>query len=223
MANQLSLSLYDELIGSFDEIAGSSTKTEMVLKAREKGLRSFKNSGFPTRRNEEWKYTNITPYLQDKYVVDGVATVTTQDELVAKAQIPHLDAYQLVLVNGQLNKTTKSSLPSFIRVQAISEAQQAEAFANYFSKGTDVEEFPFSALNTALFSNGLFIEIAENEVLDKPLHVVHMFTAGNDNIFVQPRHLVIVRNNANLNLIESRVSQNSASKIFVNTLTEVFW
>ena len=104
----------------------------------------------------------------------------------------------------------------------ISEAQKDEAFTSYFSKGTDIEEFPFSALNTALFSNGLFIEIAANAVLDKPLHVVHVFTAGNDNVFIQPRHLIVVGKDACLNLIESVVSKNSTSKIFVNRLTEVF-
>ena len=222
MTNQLSLSLYDELIGSFDEVAGSAIESEVVLKARNKGLKSFRNSGFPTRRHEEWKYTNITPYLQEKYNIDSVVPPVPQDELIAKAQIPHLDAYQLVLINGQLEETNNTLLPSYIKVQAISEAQKAEAFARYFSKGTDVEEFPFSALNTALFTNGLFIEIAESEVLDKPLHLIHIFTAADDNVFVQPRHLVIVRKKANLNLIESVVSQNSTSKIFVNSLTEVF-
>lgn len=221
MANQLSLSLYDSLVSSFDEIAIGATKSEAVQKAREKGFKNFKRLGFPTRRNEEWKYTNITPYLQEKYSTDSVEVSTIHDELAAKAQIPHLAAYQLVLINGRLH-TENISLPSFIKVQAISEAQKDAAFGQYFSKGTDVEEFPFSALNTALFTDGLFIEIAANEVLDKPLHVIHIFTGGNDNLFVQPRHLIVVRKSANLNLIESVVSQTSSSKIFVNSLTEVF-
>ena len=202
-------------------IAIGATKSEAVQKAREKGFKNFKRLGFPTRRNEEWKYTNITPYLQEKYSTDSVEVSTIHDELAAKAQIPHLAAYQLVLINGRLH-TENISLPSFIKVQAISEAQKDAAFGQYFSKGTDVEEFPFSALNTALFTDGLFIEIAANEVLDKPLHVIHIFTGGNDNLFVQPRHLIVVRKSANLNLIESVVSQTSSSKIFVNSLTEVF-
>ena len=221
MTNQLSLSLYDELISSFEEM-DTADKTGVLLNAREKGIKSFKNSGFPTRRNEEWKYTNITPYLQEKYSFINIETATSDDVLVAKAQIPHLDAYQLVVVNGRLHTSENIGLPSFIKVQPISEAQKTEAFSSYFSKGTDVEQFPFSALNTALFNDGLFIEVAENQILDKPLHVVHVFTAGNDNLFVQPRHLVVVRKSAHLNLIESIVSKSSDSKIFVNTLTEVF-
>jgi Fe-S cluster assembly protein SufD len=220
MANQLSLSLYDELINSFDDIAVAGSKNEAVQKAREKGLQSFKKSGFPTRRNEEWKYTNITPYLQDKYVIDKTATIAAQTELIAKAIIPHLGCYQLVLINGQL-QNSETTLPSFLKVQSIAEAQKDEAFASYFSKATDVEEFPFSALNTAMFSNGLFIEINAGAVSDKPLHIVHVFSTDNDNIFIQPRHLIVVRKGASFNLIESVISKKSSSKIFVNSLTEV--
>ncbi len=127
------------------------------------------------------------------------------------------------MVNGQLQTSQNGvSIPPFVKVQAISEAQKDEAFSTYFSRGTYMEEFPFSALNTAMFSDGLFIEISANAVLEKPLHVVHVFTTGDDNVFIQPRHLVIVHKGASINLIESVVSKNSSSKIFVNCLTEVF-
>jgi len=222
MANQLSLSLYDELINSFDEVA-NTTKGEPVQKARERALKSFKQQGFPTRRNEEWKYTNITPYLQEKYIIDGVSVASIKKDLVETAQIPYLDCYQLTLVNGQLqSKEDLSLLPQGIKVQSLSEVQKDAAFAAYFDKGTDLEKFPFTALNTALFTNGLFIEVAANTVIEKPLHIVHVFTATDDNVFVQPRHLVVVHKSASFNLIESVVSQESASKIFINSLTEVF-
>jgi Fe-S cluster assembly protein SufD len=222
MANQLSLSLYDELINSFEEVAAVTAKSDTVQKARTHALQSFKKQGFPTRRNEEWKYTNITPFLQEKYTVDGVSAVAIKKDLVDVATIPHLDCHQIVLVNGQLQSFGEDVVPGFINIQAISDAQKDKAFATYFNKGTDVETFPFSALNTALFSNGLFIEIAENAVSDKPLHIIHVFTAGNDNVFVQPRHLMVVHKNASLNVIESIVSEESSSKVFINSLTEVF-
>ncbi len=86
MANQLSLSLYDELISSFDDIAGTTTRSEVAQKARKKAFNSFKNTGFPTRKNEEWKYTNITSYLQEKYTVNGFESSFVQNELIASAK-----------------------------------------------------------------------------------------------------------------------------------------
>lgn len=219
MANQLSLSLYEELINSFDDIA--TEDNSLVRAARQKGFESFKKLGFPTRRNEEWKYTNITPFLQEQYSLDG-SLKGDYASLITKAEVPSLDAYQLVLVNGQLqDKGQLAQLPSFIKVLPIAEAAEDQEFANHFLKGTDIDNFPFAALNTALFKTGLFIEISPNAVLEKPLHLVQIFSAEN-NSFIQPRNLIVVRRSAQLSIIESVVSENSASKIFVNSFAEVF-
>lgn len=220
MANQLSLSLYDELISRFEDVA--TTDNSVVRQARQKGLEHFKKLGFPTRRNEEWKYTNITPFLQEGYAVDGTTASTVEKNSLKKAAIPNLDCYQLVLVNGQLqNSEQLAQLPSFIKILPVGEAQEDKEFNTHFSKGTDIDNFPFAALNTALFTNGLFIEINPNAVLEKPLHLVHVFTAD-ANTFIQPRNLIVVRRNAQLNVIESIISENTSSKIFVNSFTEVF-
>src|SRR5215207_2876757 len=102
MANQVSIPLYEEIISDFEEVSAATRQSEAVQRVRQKGFENFKKLGFPTRRNEEWKYTNITPYLQEKYLVDAINTSAAQNELVSKALIPHLDCYKLVLVNGQL-------------------------------------------------------------------------------------------------------------------------
>ena len=93
MANQLSLSLYDELVNSFEEVTTVATKSDTVQRARERGLQSFKKQGFPTRRSEEWKYTNITPFLQEKYSLDGISKPNAGKELIEAASIPHLDCH----------------------------------------------------------------------------------------------------------------------------------
>lgn len=219
MATQFSLPLYDELINSFDTTAANNTAIKEV---RQRGFESFKKLGFPTRRNEEWKYTNITPFLQEKYKINGSAALNNK-ELLQSASIPNLDCYQLVLINGQLQHSEQlMEIPSFIKLLSIKEAQNDESFAAHFSKVTEVEKFPFAALNTALFTDGYFIEISQNAILEKPLHIVHLFTATDDNVFVQPRHLIVVRRNAEIDIIETIVSNPSSSKTFVNSLTEVF-
>ena len=219
MANQLSLSLYEELINSFEDVA--TEDNSLVRAARQKGFESFKKLGFPTRRNEEWKYTNITPFLQEQYSLDG-SLKGDYAPLITKAEVPSLYAYQLILVNGQLqDKGQLAQLPSFIKVLPIAEAAEDQEFANHFSKGTDIDNFPFAALNTALFKTGMFIEISPNAVLEKPLHLVQIFSAEN-NSFIQPRNLIVVRRSAQLSIIESVVSESSASKIFVNSFAEVF-
>ncbi len=217
MTNQVTIPLYEDLLNGFK---ATTAENETVQQARRKGLESFKRSGFPTRKNEDWKYTSVTPFLQEQYHINGIAKEgVASPALLKQAAIPHLDSYQLVLVNGQL-QTDVSTLPSFVKVTSIKEAQQDSSLAQYFGKNTDVDRFHFAALNTALFSNGIFIEIAPNAVLEKPLHLVHVFTAGS-NLFVQPRHLMVVHRSASLSVIETLVSDNEAAKIFINSLTEI--
>jgi Fe-S cluster assembly protein SufD len=219
MTKQITIPLYEDLLSGFISSHVIDEDVNVQL-ARIKGFESFKKSGFPTRKNEDWKYTNVTPFLQEHYHINGIAKqAVISTELLQQAIIPSLDCYQLVLLNGQL-QTNTNELPAFIKVKSIREAQENVNLIKYFGKNTDVDTFHFAALNTALFSDGLFIEIDAKAVLDKPLHIVHAFTAP-ANLFIQPRHLIVVHSMASLSIIESVVSDNLSSKIFINSLTEV--
>jgi Fe-S cluster assembly protein SufD len=124
-----------------------------------------------------------------------------------------------VVVNGQLQQQS-DMLPAFVKLRTIKDTQEDPALAKYFGKTAELKEFHFAALNAALFSNGYFLEISANAVLDKPIHFIHAYTAAS-NLFMQPRHLIVVHKSASASIIESVVSDNASSKIFVNSLTEV--
>lgn len=218
MTKQITIPLYEDLLNGFNN-TNIQAENESVQQTRRKGFECFKKLGFPTRKNEEWKYTSITPFLQEQYHINGIAKqAVVSTSLLDKATIPLLDCYQFVLLNGQLQSST-NVLPAFIKVKSIKEAQQNFDVVKYFGN-TDVNEFHFAALNTALFSNGLFMEIDAKAVLDKPLQIVHAFTSA-ANLFIQPRHLIVVHKGASVSIIESVVSDNPSSKIFINSLTEV--
>jgi len=220
MANQVTtIPLYHELLNGYESKL-AAPEHESVKQVRRKGLESFKRLGFPTRRTEDWKYTSVTPFLQEQYHINGIAkTISVSPEVLRQANIPSLDCYKLLLVNGQL-QSTETGLPSFIKVSSLKEAQQNPSAVKYFGRNTDVDHFHFAALNTALFSNGIFVEVEANAVLDKPLHIVHAFTAAT-NLFMQPRHLLVIHRSASVSIIESVVTENPSSKIFVNSLSEV--
>ena len=226
MTKEITIPLYEDLLNGFNHSVVNA-ENETIQLARRKGYERFKELGFPTRKNEDWKYTTVTPFLQEQYHINGIAKeATISSAVLQQAAIPSLDCYQLVLINGQLLTDTKA-LPAFIKVVSINEAQHKADFAKYFAKNTNVNASHFAALNTAMFSNGFFLEIDANAVLDKPLHIVHAFASAS-NLFIQPRHLIVVHSNASLSIIESVVSDNSSSglfnsssKIFINSVTEV--
>src|SRR5262249_52761825 len=129
--------------------------------------------------------------------------------------------YKIVLVNGRLEESL-SDIPQIkgLKLQPVSSVKNDSRLHHYLEKNIDVEKNAFAALNTAMFNDGLFIEVERGKFIDKPVHVIHLYTSDK-NIFIQPRHLFIARENSTFSLIESVVNTNDSTAIFVNTITNV--
>src|SRR5690606_11932876 len=140
---------------------------------------------------------------------------------VAPAFIPGLSCYTAVLVNGHLQPEL-SELPAVkgVTVSKLSDAVQQSGFQAFFDKHPHLAEQPFAALNTALFADGLFLELKANAVLDKPLHVVHIYTVTQP-AFLQPRHLWIAHPHAQATVIESSLGLHTDAVAFVNGVSEI--
>jgi len=226
--------LYDAVVKGYHTLstAGGGSEDIGVRRARQSAFDQWRLLGFPSIKNEDWKYTNITRYLKDEFALNGlvagdepVAAVAAPAGLVKKATIPGLDALQVVLVNGVWDgkvhgASPKGELPKGLELLKVSQVLNDPAFAGYFGNGK-WGNLHFAYLNTALFTDGLFIRVKDGAVIEKPLHVVHVFT-GDRNLLIQPRHVWVVGRNSEASVVESVVSAGSDVKLWVNSLTEIF-
>lgn len=220
MIQQQTGTLYTQLLSHFHPETFAAAPRVMQLQAR--GLESFKKEGFPTRRTEEWKYTPVGGFLREAYSLNGIdKQPALQQEWVAQGHIPGLgdDAIEIVLLNGVLQPISHA-LPDTVTIQSLSAALKDEKKQGYIGQNTVLEKAPFAALNTALFTDGLFIEIAPKAILEKPLHITHIYTAEHSRM-LQPRHLVVVHPSAQLTLIESTVRTEAGARVFINSVSEV--
>jgi Fe-S cluster assembly protein SufD len=192
-----------------------------IMPARKLAFSRFKELGLPTIKTEEWRYTNIQRYLKDAFTLAQEEEGTVTAAQLQSAGIPQLDSYRAVLVNGRL-QTALSDLPveGKVTISKLSAAAGNAQLQNWFDKHPHLQSQPFAALNAALFADGLFIEAGVNASLDKPLHIIHVYTAA-DNAFIQPRHLIVLHKSATLEIIETSVGLNAAAIAFVNSVTEV--
>ncbi len=234
LTQEPAIPLYEEVVNGYHTLSASGTDSESsdLRRARQSAFDKFRLFGFPSIRNEDWKYTNITRFLKDEFALDGLLPgageqVVVSGDQLAKAAIPGLDCYQLVLVNGVWDgKIIGGPLPKGIDIFRVADILNKPQFAVYFEDGKWGNQ-SFANLNTALFTDGLFIGV--DGAIAKPLHIVHIYSADR-NLMIQPRHVWVCNPNSELNVIESIVSDGGASgggdgvgaKIWVNSLTEVF-
>lgn len=207
MTTDTTLPIYDLLTGIYDQQTA-------VPEYRKKAFDSFRGQGFPTIKNEEWKYTNVYPFLKEQYTTATESSVTA--DALKPFLINKLDAHQVVLVNGKLNK----ELSNFHSDVLIS-IEPLTDVPGYAADSLPLSTNAFAALNTALSATGLSIEVKANATINKPLHIIHYYTAD-DNIFVQPRHMVHVHKNAKLDIIESIARDNSKGIVWINSVTQAY-
>ncbi|CAN5599564.1 Fe-S cluster assembly protein SufD [soil metagenome] len=225
MIKQISTSLYDQFIADFElrSIISSSSETAELQLLRKTAFEQFQQLGFPNTKVEDWKYINLSPFLKDEFITEPDDELLTIDKsAIVKGNIPMLDCYKIVLVNGQYHPELSDTIPGEnIFVAALSASMNRPAFQQHFGKYITLEKNHFAALNTALFRDGLFIEVKSKAVIDKPLHVMHILSADS-NLFLQPRHLFVIGANAEAGIIESYITASGKkANVFVNNVSEI--
>lgn len=220
---QISSSLYDQCIADYEVRAALfAAEAAEVSAARAQAFGHFKQLGFPSTRVEDWKYTNLVPVLKENFELEQDEEVlSVREATIAKAKIDLLDCYHIVLVNGKY-RADLSDAPAVegLYLSSLNEAAEKPAFRQHFGKYIDLSKFHFAAANTALFRHGLFIEVKRNTVVDKPLHLIHVTTAGEPTYF-QPRQLFVLGTSSSISIIESYTTDTNGAPVFINNVAEI--
>ena len=221
MITQISNSLYDQFIADFEARSLISfSEPEVLLNLRQKAIEEFRRLGFPSTKLEDWKYTNLAPFLKEEFETQTDDDISLPNDVIAKAGIPLLDCYRIVLVNGKYQPQLSDQVQNEnVSVLPLSAAINNPTFTSHFGNYIDLTKNHFAALNTALFRDGLFIDVKRKTITDKPLHIIHV-TAGVENLFIQPRHLFVIGSRSEISVVESNVNFNEA-KVFINSVSEI--
>jgi Fe-S cluster assembly protein SufD len=194
---------------------------------RERAMEQFEEIGFPSVKEEDWKYTNLAPLTKIDF-----APVVTPTPLAIDAMDLASFGYresansQVVLVNG-IYQPALSSLSDArdIVVLGLAEAVETEAHGEmireYLGRGSDYTVNGLVALNTAFLASGVFILIPRNVMLEAPLHVLSLSHAATSEPAVLPRVLVVSEENSSATIIESYAATEEG-QYFTNAVVEVF-
>jgi len=219
---QISASLYDQLIDHIEgKLKKGSARSNELAVLQQKAFQQFKRMGFPSTKVEDWKYTNLKRFLNEEFSIEDNDESTLTKDIIKQLQIPLLNCYTIVLLNGKY-------VPEFsdivsdkgVNVLPINEAVEKPLFKKHFGKYVDIQSNHFEALNTALLQDGLYIEVKNKTIVDKPIHILHI-SSSEKNLFIQPRFLFVVDPQAEASIIESYVSTENSATVFANTVSEI--
>jgi Fe-S cluster assembly protein SufD len=186
---------------------------------RQQALKDFSQQGLPSLKDERYKYTPITKLLAEHLDFSQPAIPRhPKSEEVASVPYQDMDAYHVVLLNGQLSHkyTQLAGLEQYMQVLSFQEAyqQQVPAFLEHFARHAQPQADAFIALNTALFEEGLFIHITDRAVLPKPVVLYYLNTGHQPMTY--PRLLLVAGKHSQASIITSWHTRG-----FTNAVSEV--
>lgn len=183
-------------------------------------MESIKNMDFPTTRNENWKYTRVTPIIKHDY---KIYKDTKSNLDIESYKITGLKANVLVFVNGYF-APEKSIILSHDKNLIITNIAQARKdyesiLESYFAKLADHKNEIFTAINTAYSEDGAFIFIPDNTVVDLPIHLVYL--SQGDSVISQPRNIIVSGKSSSAKVIITHESIGDG-KSLTNSVTEIW-
>ena len=218
------MDLKEKLLSSFMAFEESIDVHNDLHDVRTEAIKNFENKGFPSKKEEAWKYTSLNSILKNDYSVFPKHDDSIEFKEVKKYFMHEIDTYKVIFVDGKfssyLSSTTHDGLDVCLMSSALTKPKYKMIIDEYFNKIASKDE-SLTTLNTAFASEGAYINIPKSKVVDKPVEIIYFSTGIEDAMMVQPRNLVIVGENAYVQIIERHQSLN-VNPVFTNSVTEIF-
>jgi Fe-S cluster assembly protein SufD len=193
---------------------------------RDRGAARFSALGFPTVRDEDWRFTNISPIANAEFAPANGHAPHPNEEAVSG--LLYGDApYRIVIVNGRFAPALSHirGLGHGVQVGSLATAvtEQADVVQRYLGRLAEFGTKAFTALNTALAFDGAYVHIPDGVVLDHPLHLLFVSTPAESTVpsMSNVRTLIVAGERSQSRIVETYVGPRGAS-YFTNAVTEVF-
>lgn len=187
-------------------------------------LEDFLSKGFPTKKDEEYKYTNLKEITEKTYNFSP-----SEHHAITKKQLDELHLGEeyfdfIVFVNGKLHKDLSSISVENVEFLTLNFALSHESYSEIIKNHLNTianKNLAFCNLNEALHENGFFLHVPKNVVIEKPIHVFYLSQNQDENTFYNTRNLLVVEEGAKVEVIESHHNFDSTF-VFTNSVTEIF-
>jgi Fe-S cluster assembly protein SufD len=186
---------------------------DWLARIRREGLDRMRTTGFPTVRDENWKYTNVAPILKTAY--------TSAPEEGPRRIPPPREGTQLVFVNGRHAPDLSSPPRDGIEIRSLREvlASQPELAEPHLGKVVHSGN-AFASANAAFLEDGAFVRIAAGHAAAEPVHLVFLSEPVFEPTVSHPRNLIVAERGSQAAVVETFIG-TTGELYFTNAVTEV--
>ena len=199
----------------------AASEPDWLAGARGDSLERFLGRGFPTTRDEDWRFTSVASLVGTEFSLPATGSESDASSLRGRLELPEVDAHELVFVNGRFSPQLSSvgALPGGAVVESLSQAlsrgdERLEALLHRERAGVT----PFFDLNGAFVADGAFVHLPPGTALERPVHLLFLTTT--DGSVVHPRNVVLAERSSELRLVETYAGADDAS-YWTNAVTEI--
>lgn len=188
---------------------------------RKGGIARFEAVGFPTTKDEQWRFTDVRPIARTQFAI-GQANLAGAAEVHKQFTFGSDCAVELVFVNGVYAPSLSNSgkLPKGVTVLSLGEAiKGAAGIEKHIAKYADPNANAFVALNQGYVGEGAYVHLAKGTTLKGAIHLLFVSTGGATPTVSHPRVLIVAEENVEAQVVESYAGLSGV--YFTNAVTEV--
>ena len=186
------------------------SKIRWLSALREEAINKFTETGFPTPRDENWRFTNLAPISRSTFNLSKNGLVQLSKDKLDEYLFQDLKTSLLVFVDDRFNQSLSSvgQIPSNVKVSSLSKAlsEDEDLVKQYLAKYSKIEGEAFTALNNAFMEDGAFIFLKSKTELRDPIHLLFISTGNSEQTFFNIRNLIVLEDNSSASVIEHYVS-----------------
>jgi len=196
-------------------LQSQSDESQAMQDIRKDAFNNFLNLGYPTKKHENWRFTNLTSIAKTEYQFSSGKTSIIDDNIIKNHSINN--CHRIVFINGMFN----------VRLSAIDDITKqitirniADTFSDLTRNSNEYNTNPFILLNKAFVTGGYYIDIDSNYISEKPIHILNIISDEKEDIQHHQQNLIKIGKNSQISIIEENVNTNK-KELFKNTVYNI--
>ena len=189
---------------------------------RRDAFRRFETLGFPTTRQEEWRFTNVKRIAETAFTLADIPAPLSRQTI--SPFVLDEDYLRLVFVNGhcvgELSATGATPHGAVVSSLSAALAEHPALIEGHLGQVASDDDACFAALNSAFVRDGAFVHLPRGVTVERPIHLLFISTGNSSPTASHPRNLIIAQRDTQATIIESYVGLNDGVYL-TNAVTEI--